>query len=690
MPKVWFDLETRSPIPIRDGASRYAEEAEVILFAYALDDGPVKVWEALDTLAPERYEIEALLAEDHEWWGHNSTMFDWPVLERQMPWVAEAVPDTRRRDTMRQAYAHSLPGALGLLSEVLGVTAEDQKMKEGKAHIKLFCIPTEAGTYNDATSHPTEWAKFIEYAGRDITSMRSAHAKMPKWNYPNNALEMQVAELDTTINRRGLLIDMDLVAGALAAVEKEQKHLARMAHAMTEGDVQAATQRDAMLAHILKEYGVTLPDMKGSTLERRIQDPDLPPALRDLLAVRLQASTSSTAKYKILARATNTDARLRGTLQYCGAARTGRWAGRQFQPQNLPSRGILPNDQIEEGIEALKIGCADLVVDDVMKLTSSAIRGCIVAPPGKKLVVSDLANIEGRVLAYLAGEQWKLDAFRAFDAGTGHDLYKIAYAQAFGIKPEDVNKKQRNEGKPIELGLGFGSGVGGFITFAAAYGVDIEAMAEQAYSTMDDVFLDEAEGFYDWTIKQKRPTFGLSRQAFVVCDAIKRAWRTANPNIVGLWADLGRAIEDAIQQPKRTFEARLLKVQRDGNWLRIRLPSGRSLCYPAPQMVDGQFTYMGVNQYSRKWERIRSYAAKAVENVTQGFARDFLAHGAMLAEQHGYHVVTLVHDEAPTEAPDTDEYTAEGLSRLLATPPAWAPDIPLAAEGFEAYRYKKG
>ncbi|EMS7588384.1 DNA polymerase, partial [Salmonella enterica subsp. enterica serovar Newport] len=172
----------------------------------------------------------------------------------------------------------------------------------------------------------------------------------------------------------------------------------------------------------------------------------------ELLAIRLQASTTSTSKYKSLMKGVSSDGRLRGTLQFCGASRTGRWAGRLFQPQNLP-RPSLEQEQIDEGIEALKAGCADLLFDNIMELTSSALRGCIMAPEGKKLVVSDLSNIEGRKLAWLAGEQWKLDAFREYDEGTGPDLYKLAYARAFNISPDNVDKYQRQIGKVMELGL---------------------------------------------------------------------------------------------------------------------------------------------------------------------------------------------------------------------------------------------
>jgi DNA polymerase len=227
--------------------------------------------------------------------------------------------------------------------------------------------------------------------------MREVHKRLPKWNY--KGAELALWHRDQQINDRGVCMDVQL---ALEAVDLEQKRLAKRTQVMTDGEVQAATQRDALIKHIVESYGVELPDMQRSTLERRMADPDLPSAVKELLAIRLQASTTSTSKYKSLMKGVSSDGRLRGTLQFCGASRTGRWAGRLFQPQNLP-RPSLEQDQIDEGIEALKAGCADLLFDNIMELTSSALRGCIMAPEGKKLVVSDLSNIEGRKLAWLAG-----------------------------------------------------------------------------------------------------------------------------------------------------------------------------------------------------------------------------------------------------------------------------------------------
>ena len=701
---LWGDLETYCDTPINNGTHAYAENVEVMLFAWAIDDGPVSVWD-LTAGEPIPSQLRKAIADpDTILYFHNSH-FDRTVLRHAMPELAP--PVERWRDTMVQALAHSLPGALGALCEVLGVPQDKAKDKEGKALIQLFCKPRPKNSkLRRATSktHPVEWQRFVAYAGLDIEAMREIFRRLPKWNY--QGAELALWHRDQRINDRGVCMDVQLARAAIEAVEQEQKRLAKRTQVMTDGEVQAATQRDAMLKHIVESYGVDLPDMQRSTLERRIADPDLPSAVKELLAIRLQASTTSTSKYKSLMKGISSDGRLRGTLQFCGASRTGRWAGRLFQPQNLP-RPSLEQEQIDEGIEALKAGCADLLFDNIMELTSSALRGCIMAPEGKKLVVSDLSNIEGRKLAWLAGEQWKLDAFREYDTlildsngkpiwdaaakdfkRRGPDLYKLAYARAFNISPDNVDKYQRQIGKVMELGLGFGGGVAAFLTFALVYGLDLDDLANAALPNIPRDVIREAKSWYDESVKRKS-TYGLSERVFIACDSLKRLWRRAHPMTCDFWYQLERTVRSAIAAPGKTLYCEKLKVRRDGAWLRIQLPSGRALCYPSPAIESGNITYQGVNSYSRKWQRLKTYGGKLVENVTQAAARDVLAGNMPLIEDAGYSIVLTVHDEVITEAPDTNDFNEAALSALLSTNPEWAPDIPLNAGGFEAYHYRK-
>lgn len=685
--KLWLDEETYSETPLASGSHAYAEKVEIMLVAWAIDDGPISVWDRTADARIPRPLRAAMLDPDVEVWAHNSH-FDRTMAR----WNKMPIPIERWRDTMVQAMAHGLPGGLDQLCDILKVPTDKAKDKAGKALIQLFCKPPGKNVKRGRATretHPKEWAQFTEYAALDIAAMREVHRRLPVWNYSGRELELW--HLDQAINDRGVAIDLQLAECAVRAVDRAQVALAKRTRDLTNDEVQAATQRDAMLVHVLQEYGVDLPNMQMATLERRIADPDLPAGLKELLQIRLQASTTSTSKYKTLMKGTSSDGRLRGLLQFCGAQRTGRWAGRLFQPQNLP-RPTLDQDEIDLGIDALKAGCADVFFDNVMQLTSSAIRGCIVAPEGSKLVIADLSNIEGRVQAWLAGEEWKLKAFRAFDAGTGPDLYKLAYGKSFGVKPDDVTKDQRQVGKVQELALGYEGGVGAFVTFAAAYNIDLEQLADQAFDAIPGNVWGQANIMFDWHKKKRRDpaaALGLSQRAWLTCESFKLAWRDAHARIAVFWKLLDEAVRNAIDCPGHTFPCRALKVRRDGNWLRIGLPSGRAVCYPSPAIVDGKITYMGINQYSRKWCRLDTYGGKLFENVCQAVARDVMAHNMPAIEQAGYAIVLSVHDELLTETPQSHKFSAGHLSNLLAANPPWAPDMPLAAAGFETNRYKK-
>lgn len=701
---LWYDSETFSETPIKSGTYRYAQDAEIMIATYAVDDGPVCTIDSTDpvsALSGEIDELESLMASpDVIVVAHNS-MFDRAVLAasgRPCP------PIERWRDTMVQALAHGLPGALDALCDVLGVPMDKAKHKAGKDLIKLFCQPRPKNAkLRRATreTHPVEWQRFLEYAGADIEAMREVYRRLPQWNYGDRTdygrLEIARWHLDQRINDRGFQVDLDLAEKAIALIDEEQGRLADQTYIATGGDVARATQRDALLEHLLSEYGVVLPDLRASTLERRIDDPDLPPALRELLSLRLMTSTTSTSKYKALTTA-QTGGRLRGTLQYNGASRTGRWAGRKFQPQNLPSRGLLPLPKIREGIEAIKGGYVRVLgedyFDNVMLLTASTIRGCITAPEGKRLCIADLSNIEGRMLAWEAGEEWKLQAFRDFDAGIGHDLYVMAYAKSFGVDPSSVTKKQRAVGKVQELMLGYEGGVGAYVTGASSYKFDLEQLARDVWDQLPADLVAEAQDFYDWlVIKKGARDFGLSREAYVTCDVFKRGWRYGHAKVVELWHGLMDIAVSAVENPGTVFEFRQFRAKCTGKWLRLLTPSGRSLCYPSPQVEyqgsKARLSYMGVNQYTRKWCRLSTHGGKLAENATQLLACEVLKSNMPRIEDAGFELVLSVHDELIAEAPDTDDFTGEALAGLMSIVPDWAEGLPLAAAGFHDYRYRK-
>ncbi len=678
---LWLDTETFSPIPINNGTYAYAEPVEIMLITYAIDDGPV---ECIDLTAYPEYPAALLTADKVV--IHNSG-FDRTVMRHG---IGVDVPVERIHDTMIQALAHGLPGGLGSLCDILGVDTDKAKDKKGKQLINLFCKPRPKNMkLRRATSetHPEEWQEFIGYAKLDVEAMRAVYYKLPTWNYRGG--ELALWNLDTRINDRGFAVDTELARRAIEAVNTAQTGLAARTSAITSGAVRSTNQRDVFLSYILREHGYELSNLQGATLERLLNDSNLPMGLRELLSIRLQVSTTSTSKYKKLLAAVSSDGRLRGTLQFCGASRTGRWSGRTFQPQNLPSKNLPPQEEIEFGIEAIMAGCADLVIPDVMKMTSAAIRSCIVAPEGKKLVVSDLSNIEGRFACWIAGEEWKLQAFRDFDHGTGHDLYKLAYAKSFNRDPVTVTKPQRQIGKVQELALGYEGGVGAFLTFAAVYNIDLDAMVAEVWEELPENLKAEARSYKGWRFKEGMGSYGLTEQTFIGCDVLKRMWREAHPAISSYWKQLESAARQAIEVPGRTIQCGKLRLRRDGAWLRIVLPSGRAICYASPRIVKGKVTYMGVNQFSRKWTRISTYGGKLFENVCQAGSRDIMAANMPEIEKREFNIVLSVHDELITEAKDHDYWSAQWLSNLLSTNPEWAEGLPLAAGGFESYRYRK-
>ena len=683
---LWLDTETYSETPIKDGTYKYAASCEVDIIAVAVDDGPVTVIDVTASGVPDTFL--AMLDQADEIVAHNA-MFDRNVL--RLGNLRIDTPISKWRCCMVKGLAHGLPGALDKVGDILGIDQDKRKLKEGRDLMMLFCKPRPKNMkLRRATrlTHPEQWVRYLEYARHDVMAMREIWKKLPSWNF--GPQEIALWHLDQMINDRGICIDVEFAKAALVATDREQALLAKQAKQMTNGYVEAATQRDRMIEFILGEYGYHLKDLQGSALERLLQDERVESGVKDLLRLRLAASTTSTAKYKTLTRAVGDDGRLRGTLQFDGAARTRRDAGRIFQPQNLPSRGLMPHDEVQLGIAAVKADCADMLYPNVMHLLSSAVRGVIVAPPGKKLVVSDLANIEGRDAAWLAKEDWKLQAFREYDEGTGPDLYKLAYAKSFGMSHADVTKDQRSVGKVQELAGQYQGSLGAFITFAAGYNIDLDDMAAKALPTLPEEALREAEGLYDWYQNKGISTYGLRAQTAIVVLCFVQGWRAGHPAISSYWKELESKTAMAIDNPGKTYEARRCKIRRDGAWLRILMPSGRYLCYPHPQTDDSdKISYMGVDQFTKKWTRIPTYGGRLFENMCQSFARDVLFDHIAAVEIAGYRVVMRVHDELVTEAPDSDEFNADHLSGLISSPLSYCADMPLAAAGFEDYRYRK-
>lgn len=692
MTTLWFDCETYSEADLKKvGTHAYAEHpsTEITVAQWALDDGEPLVCDCTGRGWPPH--LIALLQDPTITVTAHNSVFDRTLIRRC--WGID-VPIERWRDTMVQAYLHALPGALGKVGDVFNLSADLAKDKRGAELIQLFCKPRPKGNkLRRATreTHPKEWAEFLEYSYQDIISMRAIGHKMPSWNSKAGGAELRLWHLDQKINDRGFMIDRELAVAAVERAAEERARIKQETVEATDGDLASVSQRDALLAHILLEHGVHLPDMRADTLRRRLEDPELPDGVRLLISLRLEATKTSTAKYQALLNAVSSDDRLRNTMQFAGANRTGRWAHRLFQPGNMPrpSRGFNGGLQ-EDTIKAIKNGGITML-PDAMTALSDCVRGLIVAPPGKKLAIADLSNIEGRMLAWLAGEEWKLQAFRDFDAGIGEDLYKVAYGRAFDVDPATATGQKRQIGKVQELALGYQGGVGAFLTFAAVYQMDLTQLADAVHSTAPKDKIARGYSMLEWTKKKKRSTFGLEDNVYVACEVLKDAWRGAHPATVALWDAAEVAVMSAIATPGEAFPiGEHCKARVDGAWLRIRLPSGRVLCYLNPKADEkGQLTYSGVSPYTRQWTRVKTYGGKLVENITQAAARDVLAANMQRIEDHGYEIVLSVHDELLTETPDTDDYSSDELASLMSINPTWAEGLPLAAAGFECHRYRK-
>jgi DNA polymerase len=664
--RMWNDLETRSSIPIKRGVAKYATKAQIIMNQWAIDDGPIHVEDLTGGKGPSAEYLDALVVAD-EIWAHGAE------FEQQL--IAScwklAIEPTKWRCTMALARMHGLPGGLDKLSTIFKLGAEG-KDDGGRELILLFCIPRKDGKYNDRHSHPKQWQEFMAYGAQDITSMRAVYWHCPKW----------------TATPRMWRI-WPLCEGAMEATEKAKRRLKDRTGELTENLVEATTQRNRLLAY-MESYGVTLPDLTADTVERRLEDENLPEHIKELLRIRQQASKSAGAKYKC-ALDQHVGGRLCNLLVFCGASRTGRWAGRTFQPQNLPRPKHAPWD-IEAAIEAFREGTIDTYTkSEVLGLANSALRGIMVAETERKLCVADLANIEGRDMAWIAGEDWKLEAFAAFDRGEGPDLYKVSAGRAFGVDPAEIGDDdwRRQIGKVMELALQYYGGVGAFCSLAETYGLRLEELPHTAWPSVPREFQEAAKAGWAKAVKKRR-TYGLEREVWIVCQALVLMWREQHPAIVAFWSELEKAVEMAVKNPGKRYTAGRVTLDRVANWLRIQLPSGRYLNYPAPRSKEWEgLSFVGVDAYTKQWKRISTYSGKLAENIVQGSSADILMDGLVAADDAGYEPVLSVHDEIICEPVDDPEFDNEGLSRLMTESSPWAAGMPLAAKGFTGYRYAK-
>lgn len=685
---LWIDIETFSDIDIKAGVHKYAEHAELLLISYAIDEAPARVVDVANNDELPTDLLDAINDSSVTVCAHNSH-FDRTVLKRFYPALADP---SRWIDTMILAYSVGLPGSLHDLCDFFRLPTDKAKDEDGRRLIQLFCKPRPATCKTrreTKLTRPDDWNRFVNYARLDVEAMRALHKLIPHWN--DTPSMWNEWHYDQLINDRGMYIDTELVQGAIEACNTAKIDCDNVVKTLTNGVANTVGECEKIIKFFCDNYNIRLPDLQRSTLEHRLADDTLPEPVRAVIQARLSASKASVKKYDALARSTSSDGRLRGCLQFMGAVRTGRFTGRVFQPQNL-ARGSLKPAEVERGIAALKTGTANILYDDVHSLASSCLRGAICAPAGRKLCVADLSNIEGRVLAWLAGEDWKLQAFRDFDAGQGVDLYKATYGRTFGVNPSDVTKAQRQIGKVLELALGYSGGASAFLTFAKNFNLDLNELAEHTRRAIDPEIYASASDSYEW-YQRNGAAAGIERDVFIACESIKRAWRAAHPATVKLWSDVANACTSCLRGETKSVDLLHVTIGVHRGFLAVRLPSGRYIAYPIAKLPEDNematFTYYGPYQQAPGWGRIRTYGGKLVENITQATARDVLTSAMANIEREGYKIILSVHDEYITETLDTKDYSHERLAQMMATAPAWAEGLPLAAAGFESYRYKK-
>lgn len=758
--RLFLDTETFSGVDLKKvGAYAYAEHptTEIMICTYAIDEGRVQTWDCTESPTMPRELRKALRRVSRKKAKivmANGLLFDRLVIREK--WGID-LPVCQIEDTMIMAFRHALPGSLDMQCQVLGVDAEHAKDKAGKALIKRFCKPTPK-TYKirryTRETHPEEWAKFLRYAALDIIAMREVYWRIPDWG--NTPKEDEILLIDQLINDRGFYVDVDLANAAIKAVQAHKEELKEEAWERFGGKL---TGNDFLPALRDLAPAFTIHNAQKSTLNDLLEDPDFPDEGKVLIEMRLGASSTASTKYNPLVNGLSADGRRRGCLQYGGAKRTLRWAGKGFQPQNL-ARGEYSDDHegkikrrdgesdvafwvrshmLTNGINSLLRGTAHWAYD-ISKLTASTVRGCIIPAKGKKFVVADYSNVEGRGLAWIAGEKTALMVFKA-----GRDIYCETAGKMFGLDPEYIkaNRKDlRQIGKACELGLGYGGGVAAFLQFAKNLGLDLYAMADVMKGTFPDHIWAAAKRGYEYARineakrppkpgkKDERPTYILPKNVWLTCDAIKRMWRESHPMTVAFWAELEDAVLCAIRNPGKAYWAganvrpdgrKALKIvrtkakhdptfdeERDdpnaaGWWLKIELPSGRIMSYPGialsvtteidedtgKKRTSTRIKYQGENQTTRQWGFQYTYGGKLTENIVQALCRDILAWSMPGVEAAGYEIVLSVHDELITEVPDTDDYTTEELCALMCDLPVWAKGFPLAAEGDIMYRYRK-
>lgn len=678
-PRLYLDLESRSTLDLKKvGVHCYAEspETDVLCAAYAVEDEPVKLWiprqpvimgdfvgdigdydvpAGIEYLEKEGYEVICHNAgfERVMWERLLAPRYGWPILPRD-----------RFRCTMVQALALSLPAGLGPLALAMGLNIN--KDDDGRKLMLQMAKPRKArkaekkdGTY--WFDDEARQKRLRAYCVQDVLVEREIDRRL----LALRPSEFQLWQLDQIINDRGVFVDLDFCNAALAVVDQATRWLNEELGTITGGAVAGITDVIGLAAW-LGAQGFPTESVDKASVESLLARPDLPKPVQRVLRIRQEGGGAAVKKISALVAGRSADSRARGLLQF-HAAGTGRWAGRRFQPQNIKRPEL---DNIDDAIEAVATGSADYVqtvFGNPLDVVGDCLRGMVTASLGHRLIAADFSTIEGRIIAWLAGEEWKVQAFRDFDAGVGHDIYRITAGSILAKDPGDVTKPERqSHGKVPELALGYQGGVGAFQKMAKIYKVDITD--------------DEAE-------------------------EIKLDWRANHPRVEACWHDLERAAKSAIEQRGKIFHVDRIAFRVAGDFLFMRLPSGRSIAYPYPCIknkmtpwgqMKPQVCYKGPDPLTRQWTDQFAHGGLLFNNAVQGAARDIEAEAMQRLATRGYEtgdptsfgIVLSVHDEVVCEVPENFG-SVEEFESIMVELPKWAEGLPVAASAWSGIRYRK-
>ena len=668
-----IDVETYSDIDIgKAGLFRYAQSPAfaILLFAYSLDGGPVQV---VDLTQPGTYlpqEVVRWLFDPGCVKHAYNAAFEWYCLSRHFhlesnPGYPPEAWLPQWHCTMLHGLYCGYPAGLDATGKAMGLPQDKRKLAAGKALIRYFCVPcaptrTNGGRSRNLPQHdPDKWALFCTYNGQDVVTEMEIDRRMSGFPVPEAVQAQWVT--DQTINARGVAVDAELIQGALSLDETVRQRYILEATALTGLENPNSTAQ--LLPWLKAETGEDIANMKKETVAELCAQGVSSEAAARVLVIRQELSKTSTKKYNALEACECADGRVRGLLQFYGANRTGRWAGRLVQVQNLP-RTYIDGDLLPLARELVKDQREDtlrFVFGSIPDTLSQLIRTAFVASPGNTFVDADFSAIEARVIAWLAGEEWVLDVFR-----THGKIYEATASQLYGVPIDRIVKgnpeyKLRQYGKAATLALGYAGGAKALIT-----------AGHLPEDTPEEELLD-----------------------------IRDRWRDANPNIVQLWYTVDAAAREAVNTGRavelwdgRLSFARECDPANDMDFLTIRLPNGRKLYYVGPHMGTNRFgqtslCYWGQNQTTKKWEVLETYGGKLVENITQAVARDCLAEAIDRLEAAGYPVVFHIHDEIVADVLAGSEKELHRVIEIMTQRPSWAPDLPLNADGWVNPFFKK-